>query len=273
MRFEPYNSYRSASSIWFNLIPTPWTERRLKYLALLKSEKSASKSNPVGLENVSSWTGRFVMTASKFQSDGVSFKPGYLLFGKLRPYLAKVFLANENGTAVGDFHVLHPVKDMEPRYLQYTMLTKEFIGVVDGSTYGSKMPRAGWEFMADVGMPVPSLKEQQAIATFLDHETARIDTLIEKQQKLIALLKEKRQAVISHAVTKGLDPNAPMKQSGVEWLGDVPEDWRMARLKHVTTILDCKHLTADFVDDGVPLASIREVQSVCGFVQRQTNNQ
>jgi type I restriction enzyme S subunit len=90
------------------------------------------------------------------------------------------------------------------------------------------------EFVA----PSPVLDEQEKIANFLDHETAKIDTLIEKQQQLIKLLKEKRQAVISHAVTKGLDPNAPMRESGVEWLGDVPEHWNVYKLKHIITSLE-----------------------------------
>lgn len=80
---------------------------------------------------------------------------------------------------------------------------------------------------------LPSFEEQQKIANFLDHETAKIDTLIAKQEKLIELLKEKRQAVISHAVTRGLNPDAQMKDSGVEWLGEVPEHWLVGRLKNV----------------------------------------
>lgn len=83
---------------------------------------------------------------------------------------------------------------------------------------------------------LPSFEEQQKIANFLDHETAKIDTLITKQEKLIELLKEKRQAVISHAVTKGLNPDAPMKDSGVEWLGEVPEHWDLKRFKHLFKI-------------------------------------
>lgn len=83
---------------------------------------------------------------------------------------------------------------------------------------------------------LPSMDEQQKIASFLDHETAKIDTLIAKQQQLIALLKEKRQAVISHAVTKGLNPNAPMRDSGVEWLGEVPAHWEIKRFKYIFKI-------------------------------------
>ena len=107
----------------------------------------------------------------------------------------------------------------------------------------------------------PPRAEQTQITRFLDHETARIDALIEEQQRLIELLKEKRQAVISHAVTKGLAPTVPMKDSGVELLGEVPAHWAVAGLKWFWSVTDCKHITAEFVDDGIHLASIREVQS------------
>lgn len=106
----------------------------------------------------------------------------------------------------------------------------------------------------------PPLNEQCQIANFLDHETTQIDSLIEKQQLLIELLKEKRQAVISHAVTKGLNPNVPMKDSGVEWLGQVPEHWTVSKLKYFVNVVDCKHITAEFFDEGIPLASIGEVK-------------
>jgi type I restriction enzyme, S subunit len=104
--------------------------------------------------------------------------------------------------------------------------------------------------MKNIVLGVPSEAEQTQIARFLDHETARIDALIEEQQRLIELLKEKRQAVISHVVTKGLDPTVPMKDSGVEWLGEVPAHWEVVRLKNISRIVDCKNRTPDYVDDG-----------------------
>ena len=94
----------------------------------------------------------------------------------------------------------------------------------------------GWDDIKGAYIPLPSKTEQIDILNFLDHETAKIDTLIEKQQQLIKLLKEKRQAVISHAVTKGLNPDAPMHDSGVEWLGEVPEGWIVRRLKHTSKL-------------------------------------
>ena len=100
-------------------------------------------------------------------------------------------------------------------------------------------------------VPLPPEDERVKIVDFLDHETAKIDSLIEKQQKLIELLKEKRQAVISHAVTKGLNPDVPVKDSGVEWLGQVPEHWETTKLKFVVKqIVDAEHKTAPYFEDG-----------------------
>jgi len=96
----------------------------------------------------------------------------------------------------------------------------------------------------------PPLREQERIATFLDHETAKIDALIAEQQRLIELLQEKRQAVISHAVTKGLNPHAPMKDSGVEWLGEVPEHWEVKRLKDIAYVIDCRNKTPEYDEAG-----------------------
>ena len=130
------------------------------------------------------------------------------------------------------------------------------------SYYSSSNTQANLNAAKVLAYPVaiPHPDEQARIATFLDRETAKIDALIAEQQRLIELLQEKRQAVISHAVTKGLNPDAPMKDSGVEWLGEVPEHWDVAPLKHHWLVTDCKHVTAEFTQEGYPLASIKEVQ-------------
>ena len=108
---------------------------------------------------------------------------------------------------------------------------------------------------------LPSIAEQLKIIMFLDHETAKIDTLIEKQQQLIKLLKEKRQAVISHAVTKGLNPTAPMRDSGVGWLGEVPEHWVVSRIKNVTNkIVDGPHFSPKYHDEGYMFISARNIK-------------
>ncbi|MEX8503047.1 MAG: restriction endonuclease subunit S [Leptothrix ochracea] len=261
MSFPKYPAYKPSGVPWLGDVPEHWEVKRLKYNLCLLTEKTNSRNNPVALENIESWSGRFISTETEFEGDGIAFERGDILFGKLRPYLAKALLADKAGEAVGDFHVMRPQAQIEPRFAQYAILNRSFIDMVDGSTFGSKMPRVSWEFLGNMLTPTPPLSEQSAIATFLTRETSKIDALVAEQQKLIALLKEKRQAVISHAVTKGLDPSVPMKDSGVEWLGEVPEHWDVVPMKRACGLLkDGTHLPPPRVDDGIPLLSVRNLQ-------------
>lgn len=208
-------------------LPVGWKHIPLKHNLRRLSEKSSKGGKIVALENIESWTGRAIETESVFEGDGVDFRRGDILFGKLRPYLAKVYLAESDGEAVGDLWVLRPQSHIEPRFAAYQLLESGFIDRVNGSTTGAKMPRAEWGFVGSIQVPTPPTEEQTAIVRFLDHETDLIDGLIEKKIRFIALLKEKRAAVITHAVTKGIDPDAPMKDSGVDWLGRVPAHWEV----------------------------------------------
>ena len=248
MSFPRYPKYKDSGVEWLGEVPEHWEFVRLKHCVRLVTAKADQRCNPVALENIEGWTGRLITTEGDYQGDGTAFEAGDILFGKLRPYLAKVHLASQPGEAVGDFHVLHLNEEIDGHFVQYLMLTREFIGIVDGSTYGSKMPRASWEFLGGMSMVVPPPAEQTAIAAFLDRETAKIDALIAEQQRLIELLQEKRQAVISHAVTKGLNPDVPMKDSGIEWLGEVPEHWEESRIDRVSDFVNGK-AHEPFVDD------------------------
>ena len=132
---------------------------------------------------------------------------------------------------------------------------------LDSVSTGSTFEAVSAEQVGNSSLFLPPVSEQIKIARFLTRETAKIDALIEKQQRLIDLLKEKRQAVISHAVTKGLNPNAPMKDSGVEWLGEVPAHWVVSRVKDVTTkIIDGPHFSPSYVDDGYMFLSARNIK-------------
>ena len=131
-------------------------------------------------------------------------------------------------------------------FLQSTAC-KEQLGL---AMTGSCQPNFGPSHLKQIFSALPPAFVQQKIANFLDHETAKIDTLIEKQQQLIQLLKEKRQAVISHAVTKGLNPNVPMKDSGVEWLGEVPEHWVICAIKYVLSSQDSRRIPLSSEERG-----------------------
>lgn len=234
-KYAAYPEYKDSGVEWLGEIPSHWSCIKLKYIADLKGEKIEPNSmlKYVGMENVESWSGAYIAREDvKPEGVSTSFYNGDVLFGKLRPYLAKSWLADFSGVCSSEFLVLRS-KKINPKFLNYYLLTEDFIDQVNSSTYGSKMPRASWDFISLMGVPVPPVVDSENIANFLDHETAKIDTLIDKQQQLIQLLKEKRQAVISHAVTKGLNPNAPMRDSGVEWLGEVPEHWVIMQIRHI----------------------------------------
>ena len=144
-------------------------------------------------------------------------------------------------------------RDAEPNFVYYWTRTPSYRAQVEVACAGtsSSMQNLSQDAFRAFLLPLPQFAEQAAIGRFLDRETAKIDALIEEQQRLIELLKEKRQAVISQAVTKGLDPNVPMKDSGVEWLEKVPAHWQISRLKHATShIIDCPHETPVYSADG-----------------------
>ena len=110
MSFPRYPKYKNSGVDWLGEVPAHWDVKRLKYNARLVTEKTDRRDNPVALENIESWTGRFISTVSDFAGDGIAFDAGDILFGKLRPYLAKALLAESAGEAVGDFHVIRPAR-------------------------------------------------------------------------------------------------------------------------------------------------------------------
>ncbi len=271
MSFPRYEKYKDSGVAWLGEVPEHWKIIRLKHNFRLLTEKTVRRENPVALENIESWSGRFIQTESTFEGEGVAFEKGDILFGKLRPYLAKAYLTNASGEAVGDFHVLRPVNDANGKFAQYQLLNHVFIAIVDSSTFGAKMPRVNWDFLGNMVLTMPPDVEQQTIAAFLDRETAKIDALIAEQQRLIELLKEKRQAIISHAVTKGLPlpspsgrgaggEGVPMKDSGIEWLGEVPAHWEIVPIKRMTLLItDGAHVSPDTEGGVYDFVSTKDV--------------
>ena len=191
---------------WLGEIPEHWEVKKLKFvLQLLNKKEKIINQIVVALENIESWSGKYIESDSSYQGDDVAFCIGDILFGKLRPYLAKVFLCSFDGIAFGDLLAYRPIKDYASKYAFYSLISEDFIKIVDSSTYGTKMPRASSEFLSEMRLTVPPLKEQQQIANYLDEKTSKIDILIEKSNKSIELLKEKRTALISAAVTGKID--------------------------------------------------------------------
>lgn len=261
---KPYPAYRDSGVEWLGMVPEHWQVKPLKRVLRLITERAGTCDWQVALENIEGWTGRFSETESEFSGEGISFNPGDILFGKLRPYLAKAYVAPRSGEAVGDFFVLRPIADGESEFLHRYILTPVVIEQINAATEGAKMPRASWDDMGLLPVAIPERDEQIQIVQNLDRETARIDALVAKKTRFIELLREKRQALITHAVTKGLDPNVKMKDSGVEWLGEVPEHWDVKPLKYVgAAIIGLTYSPDDVVgeDEGVLVLRASNIQN------------
>jgi len=258
-----YDSYKDSGVEWIGEIPEGWEVKRLKYVAKICTEKAEEGAEKVALENIESKTGRYITTDTAFEGEGIRFNQGNILYGKLRPYLAKVWVADFDGAAVGDFFVITTEHHFSSTYLKYRLLSEEFTDLANGSTFGSKMPRVDKEFLTDLPFAVPSLPEQTAIASFLDRKTTEIDQLIANKEKLIALYEEEKTAIINRAVTRGLDPQVTLKPSGVDWLGDIPEYWEVKRLKYFVSKVGSgvtpKGGASVYQLDGIPLLRSQNV--------------
>ncbi|KAM3113166.1 restriction endonuclease subunit S [Phormidesmis sp. 146-33] len=237
------------SVLWLEQIPNIWKIARLKTIVGLRAFRTTGSSqehNYVGLENIESWTGRLIKSEQptellddKDESKSIVsyFESGDVLFGKLRPYLAKAHLAKEAGVCTTELLVMKPDMELDGQFLLDVLLTSEFIDQVNAATFGVKMPHADWDIIGNLLIPLPPLSEQRSIAQYLDRQTAKLDTLITLKQRLLQLLAEKRRALITHAVTRGLNLDVPMRDSKIEWLGMFPGNWKTGRLK-----LICKSL-------------------------------
>ena len=185
----------------------------------------------LGLEQLESWSGRLSGVELQQPPEGGAnvFCEGDVLFGKLRPYLAKGWVAERSGFCTTESLVLAPL-DVDARFVRYCLLTHEVISAVDGSAFGSKMPRADWGFIGSVRLPAPSRADQERIANFLDDKTARIDALITEKERLLSTLVEWRAAELARIVFGEDLPQVPTKNL---WIPALPEGWELVRLKHL----------------------------------------
>jgi type I restriction enzyme S subunit len=257
MKYQTYPAYKDSGVEWLGDVPEHWEVVQSRRLFLQRKERARPDDEQ--------------LTAS--QKHGVIFQKEYMELENQRVVQVITGLEILKHVEPNDFVIsmrsfqgglewckyvgsvssayigLIPIKWIIPDFFAYLFKCSPYIQALQST---SNLVRDGQALRFENFSQVNLLKipnhEQQKIAQFLDHETAKIDTLIEKQQRLIELLKEKRQAVISHAVTKGLNPNAPMKESGVEWLGDVPEHWFVVPIKRICEVKDGTHETPQYVD-------------------------
>lgn len=261
-RYKPYSEYKDSGVIGLNRIPIDWHAQRVKFLFYLGRGRVISQEEVVA-------EGMYPVYSSQTKDNGClgyietfDFDCKQITWTTDGANAGTVFLREGKHNCTNVCGTLQPKS--ESNNLEFFLYCLQYLTQFykRPDTNGAKIMNGE---MGEVFISLPSRCEQDIIRDFLVHETAKIDTLIEKQQQLIQLLKEKRQAVISHAVTKGLSSlkggaNAKMRDSGVEWLGEVPEHWVVAQLKFNTLEMQTgpfgSQLHAeDYVDDGVPLVN------------------
>ena len=254
-----FAQYKPSGVDWLGKEPEHWGITRIKYVARreLKSFTDGDwiespfitdsgirliQTGNVGIGVYKDQGFRYISEES-FKSLGCTeIFPNDILICRLAAPVGRACFIPELGvrmiTSV-DNCILKPATDYDSRYLVYFFSTDLYLSYIETISRGGTRDRISRSMLGDIHLFAPPLSEQRSIARFLDDKTAKIDKLIEKKRRLIELLKEERQAVINHAVTKGLNSNAKMKPSGIEWLGDVPERWEVTKLKyHISVLTD-----------------------------------
>lgn len=284
---KKYEAYKDSEIEWVGVIPISWRKSKIKYLAnsegTLFIDGDWIESNVITEDGI-----RYITTGNvgegfyKEQGSGYISEEtfsklnctevfeGDLLISRLNNPIGRSCIVprlNKRIVTSVDNVILRPNENINKKYLLYLFSSKEYFEHTSLIARGATMQRISRSLLGNVKIPLPSKNDQINIANYLDRKTTQLDTLIAKKEKLIALLQEERTAIINHVVTKGLpaeaaakaglNPNVPMKDSGIEWLGEIPEHWEMKRLKHVITKIGSgvtpRGGAEVYQDSGIPL--------------------
>ena len=274
MSFPRYPKYKDSGVTWLGEIPTHWRQKRGKYLfdrmqrPVLDDDEivTAFRDGEVTLRKNRRQDG-FTIAAKEHGYQGV--RKGDLVIHAMDAFAGAIGVSDADGKCSPVYSCCTPKPFVSPVFYAYLLRAMSKFGFIESLAKGVRERSTDfrWVDFSELRLPLPDAKEQQKIVDFLDRETAKIDALIEEQQRLIELLEEKRQAVISHAVTKGLDSDVPMKDSGVEWLGEVPAHWTTASLKYaLDAIADVDHYMPESVESGIPYVMTGDLRSTASGI-------
>lgn len=269
MQFKQYPSYKNSGVEWLGDVPEHWGVNRLGVHFKNRKEKVSDKDfKPLSVTK-HGIVPQLEHAAKSDNGDNRKLvRKGDYVINSRSDRKGSSGLADLDGSVSLINIVLTPFKTIHPKFSHY--LLRSYLFQEEFYKYGHGIVADLWttnyEDMRNIHLALPSVSEQTQISNFLEQETTRIDTLIAKQEKLIELLEEQRKSIISHAVTKGLNPNAPMKDSGVEWLGEVPEHWTVLKNRHIFNFSKGLSITKENLqENGVPCVSYGEVHSKFGF--------
>ena len=269
---KPYPAYKSSCVGWLGNVPEHWEivqSRRLFHQRKDRSQegdKQLTASQKYGViyqEDFMAIEGHRVVQVIAGADILKHVEPNDFVIS-MRSFQGGIEWCGYKGCISSAYVMLTPTDKVHSRFFYYLLKSSTYIQALQSTT---NLVRDGqalrYENFTLVDLPLVPIEEQISIAHFLDQETVKIDELMAEQRRLIDLLKEKRQAVISHAVTKGINPDAPMKDSGIEWLGEVPAHWEVIQLKHlVSTRKGAAFKIENFIDSGIPVVRASDIKNL-----------
>ena len=232
---------KNTDDSFINALPNEWTYDRLKDIVVLRNEKTNDASedeNYLELEDIESGKGNILNWRNTLavESAVTVFKTGDVLFGKLRPYLEKYYLADKDGKCTGEILAFKPER-IFPRFLFYSIAAPWFIKKCNAIAYGAKMPRVNWSTqLAQFIIPLPPLPEQIRIAAYLDASCAAIDAAVNAKKKQLEALTALRKETIHRVVTRGLDESPALRDTHNSWIEKIPVGWDLVCLKRISDI-------------------------------------
>lgn len=259
-----YETYKDSGILWLDAIPSHWHEEKLKHISTCNDEV-LSEDTPdeliihyVEISDVDSVAGinnhtDYTFANAPSRARRITRKNDVII-STVRTYLKAIATVKEDDLIVSTgFAVIRPAK-VNQRYLAYSLLNDDFLGEVVSKSVGVSYPAINATDLIEIKIPVPPREEQETIAAFLDHKVSQIDATIAEKEQMLEDLKNYRSAIISEAVTKGLDKNVEMKDSGIEWLGMIPKHWGLVKLKNKAKVNGRigfrGYTTADLVPKG-----------------------
>jgi type I restriction enzyme S subunit len=288
-RWKLYPAYRDSGVEWLGEVPEHWESKRLKYVASINDDALPESTPPgfgiayVDISSVEASAGIVAVEEMVFE-DAPSrarrvVRDGDTIISTVRTYLraiAPILALRSNLVVSTGFAVVRP-RSVAPGFLSYALRESRFVESIVARSVGVSYPAVNASDVGTISIPLPTASEQHAIAAFLDRETEKLDTLVEKKRALIGLLKEKRSALISRTVTRGLppdaaraaglDPHPKLTPSGIEWIGEVPEHWDVKRLKFVARLqtgpFGSQLHASDYVAGGAPIVNPSHLSNGC----------
>ena len=267
-KLKPYGKYKETEYDWLVNVPSHWQKLSIRNITELSNKRNGSRSD---LELLSVYREYGVIKKSSrddnhnVESEDLSnYKyvgTRYLVLNKMKMWQGSLGVSKHEGIVSPAYIVCRLIGNINSSYINYLLRAAIYKTIYNRLSYGVRVGQ--WDMRYDdfknIKVYIPPLKEQDQIVRYLDSKLAKINKFIKNKKKLLELLKEQKQAIINQAVTKGLDPDAKMKPSGVEWIGDIPESWEVVQLKYLCDkIGDIDHKMPESKENGIPYISPRD---------------